>query len=249
MDMINSDEALRLRVIHLLSEKLPKNAILKGGMVLRILDCPRNTNDLDYVFIPFKSKKKIVPLMQNIFSAYEGVKLEVGLHSTSARFKLYLKNKNGNYKTQIEINVAKECEYEAVATSQVSIRYHQVSHVVKVMRNDIAFANKLSAWVERRLMRDAYDIYFFFKILGEMPNRKTLENRLKKLNFARRLRQSSLPKKMSFEEFLKFFEQTVDQVTAEEIKSELHAVLDPIQLPGLEKKIKIAMREMIERLK
>ena len=52
MENIQSDEALRVWIINYFSEKLGKHAILKGGMVLRILDCPRYTNDLDYVFIP-----------------------------------------------------------------------------------------------------------------------------------------------------------------------------------------------------
>ena len=33
---------------------------MRGGMVLRILGCERFTNDLDYVFVPYRSKKDVV---------------------------------------------------------------------------------------------------------------------------------------------------------------------------------------------
>jgi hypothetical protein len=32
-------------------------------MELRLLDCPRYTNDLDYVFIPFASKKEVSKIL------------------------------------------------------------------------------------------------------------------------------------------------------------------------------------------
>jgi hypothetical protein len=39
-------EKLMIEVIHFLSDQFPNQAILKGGMELRLIDCPRYTNDL-----------------------------------------------------------------------------------------------------------------------------------------------------------------------------------------------------------
>jgi len=51
MPDIKTTEDLMLFLINLFGEKYPQSAILKGGMALRLLDCPRFTNDLDYIFI------------------------------------------------------------------------------------------------------------------------------------------------------------------------------------------------------
>ena len=54
-----SAERLFLWVVHRFSELFGAQAILKGGMALRLLDCPRSTTDLDYIFVPFESKRDI----------------------------------------------------------------------------------------------------------------------------------------------------------------------------------------------
>ena len=108
MDNIESDEALRIFIINHLAEKMGAHAILKGGMVLRLLESPRYTNDLDYIFVPFKSKKDIVDLIK---SALEEINCSVNfnLHSTSARFMVKFENKRGVFKTQIGARKCGEC--------------------------------------------------------------------------------------------------------------------------------------------
>ena len=57
--MVDQQQALIARVLDLLAQRFGKRAVLRGGMVLRILGSPRFTNDLDYLFVPYKSKKDI----------------------------------------------------------------------------------------------------------------------------------------------------------------------------------------------
>ena len=52
-------ESLLSAIITLFADEFGSGAILRGGMVLRLLDSPRLTNDLDYLFVPFKSKNEI----------------------------------------------------------------------------------------------------------------------------------------------------------------------------------------------
>src|SRR3989338_2002492 len=164
MDNIESDEALRIFIINHLAEKMGAHAILKGGMVLRLLESPRYTNDLDYIFVPFKSKKDIVDLIK---SALEEINCSVNfnLHSTSARFMVKFENKRGVFKTQIEANVDVACEAEAISTGDLAIHYNQLPRIVRVMKLNVALAHKLAAWNERNLIRDLYDAFFFFKNL------------------------------------------------------------------------------------
>lgn len=55
--MIAKEQALLAKVLDVFAQKFDKQAVLRGGMVLRILGSPRFTNDLDYVFVPYRSKK------------------------------------------------------------------------------------------------------------------------------------------------------------------------------------------------
>ena len=56
-------DGLLLWFIHAFGDELEDHAVLKGGMALRLLDSPRHTNDLDYVFVSYGSKRDIVPLV------------------------------------------------------------------------------------------------------------------------------------------------------------------------------------------
>ncbi len=248
MENIQNEEAFRVWIMNYLSEKLGKHAILKGGMVLRLLDCPRFTNDLDYVFVPFHSKKEIVPLIREIFEELEGIKLEVKLHSTQARFILSLSNNFGRFKTQIEANVAEDCPAEALSSGDFALKQNQLPHIIRVMRFEIAMAHKLAAWNERRLMRDLYDVYFFYKSLKRLPDLPTLKKRLEKIQYAKRM-PKNLPRKMSLEEFWDLFEKELEQLSASALEEELRDSLDAHSLLGLENKIKIALTEMVEKIR
>ena len=77
--MINKEQALLAKIIDLFARKFDKNAILRGGMVLRILGSQRLTSDLDYVFVPYKSKKDIIPEILNCLKSIEGATFDYTL--------------------------------------------------------------------------------------------------------------------------------------------------------------------------
>lgn len=58
--MMRNEDALLARVMDLFARRFDKHAVLRGGMALRILGCERLTNDVDYFFVPYRSKKQIV---------------------------------------------------------------------------------------------------------------------------------------------------------------------------------------------
>lgn len=249
MDTVRSDEGLRVWMINYLSEKLGEHAILKGGMVLRLLDCPRYTNDLDYVFIPFRSKKEIVPLVRDALQSLKGITVACRLHSTNAQFNVVLDNPFGTFKTQIEANTAESCESIPLSTGDFALTHHQLPHVVRVMRFDVALAHKLAAWNERRLMRDLYDIYFIYKNLNELPDIAVLKNRLSHIVYAKRTKAHHLPKRMSVEVFLQTLEEVVTTLTSQVIEEELRDYMDLEQLVGLDHKMKVHIHRMIEAIR
>lgn len=248
MENIKSDEALRVWVITHLSDRLGNHAILKGGMVLRLLDCPRYTNDLDYIFIPFSSKKDIVAPILAALKELEGVTIQHRIHSTNAQFDVILKNNFGTYKTQIEANVAEACASQAVSTADLAVQYDQTVRVIQVMRFDIMLAHKLAAWNERRLMRDLYDAYFMVKNMSVLPDMEVLQKRLQNIRYAGRVDGKSLPKTMTLPEFYDALISETKAVTPADLENELRDYLDPKQLAGLDKKILITLTQMVEAL-
>lgn len=249
MDIIRNDEAWRIWIINRLSEKLEEHAILKGGMVLRLLGCSRYTNDLDYVFIPFKSKKDVISPIKGAFEGLEGVSLEFKLHSTNAQFFVTLENQYGRFRAQIEISVSDHCEAQSLSTADMSNQYQLAPHVIRVMKFDVMLAHKLAAWNERRLMRDIYDAYFIYKNLNVLPNGDVLKMRLKAVRYAKRVTDKSLPKEMTLDFFCDVLQAELKTLTNAMLEEELRDFLDVHQLSGLDVKIRMTLTEMIEQLR
>lgn len=230
--------------MHHLTENAGASAVLKGGMTLRLLDCPRHTNDLDYVFVGFKSKKDIVPIIEKVLSKLEGAVWKISLHSTSVRVLIRYKN----LRTQIESSVANECKSQGLSTSSLAKPNNQLPRVINVMSLDWALANKLAAWNERGLMRDFYDIYFLHAILDIMPDLKVLKKRLSKINCPGKARLTQGAKKMTLEKFLSKISHAVTEITPVGVETELRDYFASEELPGLAHKIKIGVKSLIEKL-
>lgn len=242
---INSTEALMVWLMHHLAEAAGTSAVLKGGMTLRLLDCPRHTNDLDYVFVGFKSKKDIVPIIEKVLTKLEGATWQISLHSTSVRILIQYKN----HHTQIESNVANECKSQGLSTSSLAKPNNQLPRVINVMSLDWALANKLAAWNERGLMRDLYDVYFYHAVLDVMPDLKVLERRLSKITYLGKARLAQGAKKMTLEEFLAKISLAVTQIIPDGVETELRDYFPPEELPGLTHKIKIGVKSLVEKLR
>ncbi|QQR79284.1 MAG: nucleotidyl transferase AbiEii/AbiGii toxin family protein [Deltaproteobacteria bacterium] len=215
---------------------------------MRLLNSQRSTNDLDYVFIPYKSKKDIVPLLQKAFDGVEGLKFTYKLHSTHARYLLTLKNNFGTFKAKIEINVSSDCPYQPISTAEVSQHYKQLPHVVCIMKLDIALAHKLAAWNERSLMRDIYDAYFIYQFLKVLPDRETLNRRLQKIVYSRGKKEKG-PSQITLLEFINHLEKALHKLSLEAIDRELHDYFPPKEIEGLDLKIKKSLSQMIEELR
>lgn len=242
---INSDEALMTWLMNNFNRKLGGKAILKGGMVLRLLDCPRMTNDLDYVFVPFKSKKDILPLIEEVVKELEDVKITANFHSTNLRVVIHYKN----FQAKIEANVAKECKTDYLSTVLLASKYRMLPEVIATMSLQSALAHKMAAWNERGLIRDLYDIYFIHRTLGVMPALDILIKRLSKIHYSKKSKLSQQSKKMSLSDFLDKLDQSVGQLTFESVENELKGAMTPEILPGLDYKIKIGIKSLVDRLR
>lgn len=240
MPEITTVEGLMIFLINKFSEKFPQSAILKGGMTLRLLDCPRYTNDIDYTFIPYRSKNEIVAEILAVLDEIDGVVYTYNLNSKCLRVRL----RYGDLSTQIEANVAKKCKIRSISTSDISEQHGMLGRVVQVMSYSVSMANKLAAWNERLLVRDLYDLYFYYSMIKVMPDMATLVERLKKVASTPRNRN---PKRMSLQELTSKLRHKLESLGRRDL-DELVDYLPNEKLKGLEVKIRAQLLQMCDDL-
>ena len=240
MNNLETTEELMLFLINLFGEKFPQSAILKGGMTLRLLDSPRYTNDLDYVFIPYKSKKEIVERILKVLDDIDELTYTHNLNSKCLRFKV----KYNNLLTQIEINVAQDCPSVSASTASMAINTGQLSRVIRIMDYSVSMAHKLAAWNERKLVRDLYDLYFYYVFLKILPDMSTLEERLKNIATTK---YNKNPKVMDMTALLQKLRSALQALTTKDI-NELADSLPTENLPGLEMRLKANLLKLCDAI-
>jgi len=237
-----SQDGLFLWVMHRFAEVFEDHAVLKGGMALRLLDCPRRTMDIDYVFVPFDSKKEIMDGVGNVLREIEGAVIDIVLHSKMLRADLRV----DDAAIQIEANVAAYCESVPMTTGGFARSVGRPSQVVRIMSPSHALSNKLAAWNERRLLRDLYDCYFLVARAGATPDAEVLDCRLADV-------QSCLPRlrrrrRMSRSELAGELRQAAVEMTDGDLEAELGGILPPEELVGLAVRICAAVEKIAEYL-
>ena len=175
MEMFKSTEALLSWIVDFFAQKFGNSAILKGGMSLRLMHSPRYTNDVDYIFIPFDSKKDAKTLIEEALAQVEGLSFNTTMNSKALRIIIDY----AGQQAQIEINVEKECPSIPMSSSLLSTPYGYPARVIRVMEPGVAFAHKIAAWNERELMRDLYDVYQYESLFKAEPQMDILRKRLK----------------------------------------------------------------------
>lgn len=235
-------DELFVLVMHRLADAFAEHAILKGGLVLRLLESPRLTNDLDYVFVPYDSKTKARKEIEAALAAIAGVRITAEVSSRMVRFLVHASEAD----IQVEVHVADACESTSLPTAQLARAAGQPSRIVRVMRYDVALAHKLAAWNERRLPRDLYDVYFFVSRLNERPHMTTLDQRLSRIES--RLPALKKHKRMTRAELAAAVQMAADVLTQSEVETSLSAILPPVELAGLAGRMKVALSKVADLL-
>lgn len=235
-------DGLFLWVLHRFAEVFEEHAIVKGGIALRLLDCPRSTTDVDYVFVPFRSKSEVVGRIRDVLGEIDGAEVRVKVHSKMIRADLRV----DGVAIQIEGNVDLECPSLAVPTAGIALAEGQPSRLVRVMGLDRALAHKLAAWNERRLLRDLFDVYYLVARLQAKPEMEVLRRRLAKIES--RLPSMRKRKSMTLAEFAEQLERELLAVDGERLAEELAPVLPAEELAGLLPRLRAGVRRVVEWL-
>lgn len=232
-------EALLVRLLHHIGQELPVQGIVKGGLVLRLLDCPRRTNDLDLVLVPYGSKRDAAPKLRQVLETFPCDHMDIVTHSTAIRARV----RQGRVVAQVEASVAEECPSLPMSTSSLAAQHRELPRVVRVMRFEDALAHKLGAWMDRGLMRDLYDIFYWHGVQGVMPDAEVLRRRLASV----RSRKGS-PKTWSMDRLRDSLAETVGTLTDDDLRAELQPVLPETELVGLAARIRGVVRTLAQRL-
>jgi predicted nucleotidyltransferase component of viral defense system len=235
MKNFSNTEELLAWIINFFADEFGNSAVIRGGMALRLLNSPRYTNDIDYVFVPFKSKNELKPLIEKKLSGVSGLEFSISLNSKVMVVQInYL-----SQSCQVEISAKNECESQTMSSSAVASPYGMPSKIVRITELSVAFAHKIAAWNERELLRDLFDMYQYKTILRVKPNLETLRQRLVKprsypdVNPAKNM--GDLKEKLL---------TAADSLNEQNIQ-ELKPLLPEAELVGLHLRIAAALRETI----
>lgn len=226
--MMAKEQLLLARVLDLFAQKFDRRAILRGGMVLRVLGSPRLTNDLDYVFVPYRSKKDIVTEILACLESIEGAKIDSSLNSKCLRIALTVDQTT----IQIEAKVALDIKTTTTSTRFFSSQFNLPPRIIHVVDTGVALANKMAAWNERRLVRDIYDIWFLLQMKAT-PDKPVLEQRLRKPSYSPMVKKADYFRGKTRSEFYEFLRSKVAELTDDQVRDELSDYLPPDETEGL----------------
>lgn len=235
-------EALLVWVLHRFAEEFNEHAILKGGLLLRLLDSPRYTNDVDFVFAPYRSKRQITPRVRAILDEIEGGEVDVSLHSTMLRATIRVDGVG----VQVECSVSPECRSIAMTTASMAEANGYPPRVVRAMDLSVALAHKLAAWNERRLVRDLYDAYFFVARVGVRPDMPVLEDRLSRVRSNRP--DLKRVRSMTIAMFRSSLEEALAKLTDRAIDEELGGLIPATLRAGLSLRIRAALNGLLQTI-
>lgn len=226
--MMEEQQRLLAEVLDLFARRFDKHAVLRGGMVLRILGCERLTNDLDYIFVPYRSKKDITGDVLEALRSLPGVTLSHTLNSKCLRVSIV----RGEVSIQVEAKTALEVNSQTLSTGSLARLYHLPPRLIRVVDYPVALADKMAAWNERRLMRDLYDIWFFLR-MGVRPDESQLSGRLRKPEYSRLVKASEHFNGKTVEDFYGFLRTHANTLSDAAIAAELKDFLRTDELAGL----------------
>lgn len=238
MENFKSTEALLSWIVDFFAQKFGNSAILKGGMSLRLMHSPRYTNDVDYIFIPFDSKKDAKTLVEEALSLVEGLKYNTTMNSKALRIIVDY----AGQQAQIEINVEMECPSIPMSSSLLSTPYGYPARIIRVMEPGVAFAHKIAAWNERELMRDLYDVYQYESLFRTAPNMEILYKRLKS---ARSYKNVVAAKNIGA--LVEKMRKCAESLT-ESSFSELVSLLDAVELAGLSFRMRPSILALCDKM-
>lgn len=238
---MQKEEALLVQVMDLFARRFDKHAVLRGGMALRILGCERMTNDVDYVFVPYRSKKAIVKNIMETLAEIPDARIRHSLNSKCLRIVLSVHDVS----VQIEAKTALRVPIAVQSTGALAAVHGLQPRLIAIEDYPVALAHKMAAWNERRLVRDIYDIWFYLK-MGILPDRSVLQERLSAPEYSRLVRESDrFMIGGSVHDFFAFLNKQVRNLSDADIAESLGDYLSPADMGGLAMRMRAELAKLV----
>lgn len=181
-------------------------------------------------------------LITDALDQISSINIQTTIHSTCIRFLI----KKENVTVQLEVNVDKNCSSEALSTSSIASGNQILLRIIRGMSFPVSLSHKLAAWNERGLIRDLFDITFMVNILNIQPDLDILKGRLENVHYRNKSKVNK--KEMTIKELTEKLLSAARLLTQDAVETELRDYLSAEELPGLEKKIKIAVNNVVTTL-
>lgn len=235
-------EPFLVRLMNFLAEKYKNQLVLKGGILLRLLDSPRDTQDLDYVWIRTKKRNLFAQELKAFLEGLDGVKV-VDVAVNSRGIFIEVMEEASNLRAKLEISVVDSLHRppKSMTTAVLAHSHSLKPQVVATMDLAEFFSTKIAAALERDLIRDLYDLM----ILGRLTSfdEATLRERLARLEIRRAKPRSVCPK-----EAAAMLRARIDALTEDRIKAELASYFDREPLEGMETILKASLSNLIRKI-
>jgi predicted nucleotidyltransferase component of viral defense system len=236
-------EELLLKVMHLMSEHFKDRIVLEGGMLLRLLNSPRATQDVDYLLVSESSKKELAGEIKNVLLKLGEISVkDIKLNSRGVFIDLEGRDEP-SIKAFLEINVVTSLLKPPSSMSTVALagRYSMTGRIVAAMELSEAFAHKICAAIERESMRDLYDLTIL-EPLCEF-DAEVLRKRLSNLSIKRQKARN-----ITIAEAADMLKTRVQSITQEKVERELGAWLLEEAMQGMYLIIRATLNRIAQKL-
>ncbi len=235
-------EPFLARLIDFLAEKYKSQLVLKGGMLLRLLESPRSTRDIDYAWIRTKKRNLFAQDLKSSLEMMEGVEV-VNATSNSRGVFLDVLDRPTGLRAKLEISVVKAFHRppRPMTTAALAHPHALKPQVVTTMDLSEALSHKIAAALERNLARDLYDLM----ILGRLTSfdEKTLRERFSGLEIRR-----AKPQAITALEAAARLQKRIDSLSQEALATELSSLLPGEPMEGMAVVIKSAVSQIIRKI-
>lgn len=239
---MKAPEELLVKVMGILAEKYKNQLVLHGGMVLRLLNSPRSTQDLDYFWVRTKRRNLFGKELKTVLEKIEGIQV-TSVSSKSRGVFLDVEDQLSKQKIKIEISVEEKRKKPPIPLTTASLAnlYSLKTHIISVMDLSEGFSQKIGACLERNLCRDLYDLVQFEPLTSF--DEPSLRERLSILQVRR-----AKPQKVSFGQAAQMLRKRTEDLTSQKIAEELGSWLSKEQLAGIEIIIKATIERIAQKM-
>jgi len=228
-------EKAYLQVIHVVSDHFGPEAVVKGGMSLRLYGISRATQDIDFAFQPHRRKREFMSELEKVLNGI----FDEPAHVIADSKKVQIQGVIGGVNVIVEASPHSGFEPDAITTVSMAHLFNITPQIISVMPKSLAFAHKLGAWLDRRLPRDLYDCFVYANYLKARPDLDVLEKRVTKPSYAKGV--TRCPKLSSVMEFETFFRNEIDRLNPEALERQLLGIVEDSERIGLGTQIRVAL--------